>query len=752
MYNYDFKILNYNEFECFTRDLIQAEEGIRVESFADGRDAGVDLRFAYDNKKTCVVQCKRYKEWSELKSKLKEEVAKVKKLNPKRYILSTTVDLTANNKDEIKTMFAPYIQDTATDILAKADLNNLLANHSDIEKQYYKLWLGSTEVLNTILHRNIINWSEFESDAIQTEIAKYVSNDSLKQALDILHKNRYVIISGIPGIGKTTLARMLVYQFLAKDYEEFVYVVDDLDMACNVYDQNRKQIFFFDDFLGSNAFVPQSTSFENKLMLFINRVKKSRNALFIMTTREYILSEAKSQYEKIALYNIELAKCTLDLSHYTQEVRARILYNHLVEAQLPIEYIDALLDGKGYASMVNHKNFNPRVIEGFINKQIWESTPPNKFLPAALDYFDKPLAVWAKAFQNLDAVSRYALLVFATLRNDVSFEEWRSAFMYFCDKSRASLGLFYDDNTWLKSVKVLQDCFIKTEIKDKERKVYPFNPSILDFCASYIRENQNTMRLLLEGAYYPEQLTTVFTDNLDACQATGNQIEVPEDMFGTFDIKRQEVMNRIKERVYPRKNGRNEVNFSLDIIDKFPVYNRRYCGSIEKDLSAENFYEPTIDSSTRFDLLRKLDCKKLEWSPLDTLYAISTGETLYSSEWIDCAETIQHFGGFEPDIESVIVDHIEAGIKDEVDNTSSSADCDEISDSVRELGHLVASWCNSSMLDYISVKEQRLREEEEAMDYPDDREYYPLQGGNDSSQMDEMFSSLREEAMNRNKL
>ena len=98
------------------------------------------------------------------------------------------------------------------------------------------------------------------------------------------------------------------------------------------------------------------------------------------------------------------------------------------------------------------------------------------------------------------------------------------------------------------------------------------------------------------------------------------------------------------------------------------------------------------------------------------------------------------------------VDHIEAGIKDEVDNTSSSADCDEISDSVRELGYLVASWCNSSMLDYISVKEQRLREEEEAMDYPDDREYYPPQGGNDSSQMDEMFSSLREEAMNRNKL
>lgn len=92
--DYDFRILQPSEFECFSRDLLQAREKIFIESFADGKDKGIDLRFAYDKTKTCIVQCKRYKDWIELKGSLKKEIEKVKKLNPQRYILTTSVDLT----------------------------------------------------------------------------------------------------------------------------------------------------------------------------------------------------------------------------------------------------------------------------------------------------------------------------------------------------------------------------------------------------------------------------------------------------------------------------------------------------------------------------------------------------------------------------------------------------------------------------------------------------------------------------------
>ena len=44
MPDYDFLILQFNEFECLSRDLLQARENIFIESFADGRDKGIDFR------------------------------------------------------------------------------------------------------------------------------------------------------------------------------------------------------------------------------------------------------------------------------------------------------------------------------------------------------------------------------------------------------------------------------------------------------------------------------------------------------------------------------------------------------------------------------------------------------------------------------------------------------------------------------------------------------------------------------------
>ena len=345
MLDYDFRILQPSEFECFSRDLLQAREEIFIESFADGRDKGIDFRFAYNKDKTCIVQCKRYKEWKELKGKLKDEVEKVKRLSPQRYILTTSVDLTVDQKTEVLAMFNPYILD-GKDILGKKDLNNLLEQNPKIEKNYNKLWLASTNVLNTIINRDTLNWSSFELEKIEKDIRLYVENKSLNNALEILKESHYVVISGIPGIGKTTLARMLVYTMLARGYEEFVYV-DDMDTAAKMYDKGKRQIFFFDDFLGSNSFIQQSASFENKLITFVEKIRNSKHHLFILSTREYVLSEAKAHYEKLSLSNIDIAKCTIELEYYTKTIRARILYNHLAEANIPSKYIDVFLDKHG---------------------------------------------------------------------------------------------------------------------------------------------------------------------------------------------------------------------------------------------------------------------------------------------------------------------------------------------------------------------------------------------------------------------
>lgn len=534
MCNYDFEILQYNEFENLTRDLLQAEFDVFIESFKDGKDGGIDLRFGINKKNKCIVQVKRYKNWSSLKRQLEDEVVKVKKLDPqpKRYILSTSVALSPANKETIKALFAPYIKDTA-DILGRDDINNLLNKHPDIEKQYYKLWLASTEVMEGLLHKDVLNWSKFELDTIKEEIKKYVINESFSRALEILNNYGYVIISGIPGIGKTTLARMLVYRLLADEYEQFVYIEDNLQDGARLFQEGKKQVFFFDDFLGANAFEPEEKGFEGKLLSFINAIKREKKGkLFIMTTREYILTQAKEYYEKFRLNKVDLAKCTLDLGSYSKYIKANILYNHLAEANLPQDYIEKLLENKRYQTLIEHPYFNPRVIETYIDNGGWRDESADTFVPAFVRAFDNPLSVWESAFKKLPEAAKYALLVLGTMGREVWESDWHEAFKYFCRQNEAELHLRCTDAEWRENMRILEDCFIKMHCKEgKPMTIEQYNPAVLGFIVEYIRDNEDVQMLLITGARYAEQLFRIFTAKVSYAKRGDAYVLIPPELI-----------------------------------------------------------------------------------------------------------------------------------------------------------------------------------------------------------------------------
>ena len=511
MNNYDFQILQPFEFEMLTRDLLQKREGVILESFTPGRDSGVDLRFATIKGSKAVVQVKRYKDYVSLRANLRKEIEKVKNLSPSRYILSTSVGLTPANKDDIIEMFSPYIV-ASEDILGRDDLNNLLGLFPEVEKQYYKLWLGSTNVLEDILNKRINTWSELEIETIRKEISTYVKNDSFSKALEVLSKNRYVIISGIPGIGKTTLARMLVYHFLGSGYEEFINL-NSIDDAAQKLKENRKQVFFFDDFLGSTYLNPGETRFDSKLVAFIEKIKREDNKIFILSTREYILGQALQVYESFSIRNIEIAKCILDLSSYTEAFRAEILYNHLAEAELPLKYVQALLTNRKYLEIIKHPNYNPRIIETFLCKRFYETISPNDFVDKFLEFFDRPFAVWEHAFQNLEELFRYALLVRFTMgEGPVYMYHWYSACKYFVDGTTTSLQLKLDEHVWRRMLKVIEGTFIISKPNKREFVVRFKNPSVYDFLCDWIHNCVDLKKQVIEHSMFCDQLYSTFSD------------------------------------------------------------------------------------------------------------------------------------------------------------------------------------------------------------------------------------------------
>ena len=521
MATYDLHILQPSEFEEITRDLLQKEWNCFIESFTSGRDGGIDLRCASNKGGKAIIQAKRYKGYKSLLANLKGEVDKVRRLNPERYYVSTSVGLTPANKEEIKQLFTPYIIDVA-DIFGNDDLNNLLGRHCDIEKQYYKLWLTSTNVLDNIIHKAPVLWSDFELEDIKANISTYVMNDSFDNARQILFNHNYVIISGIPGIGKTTLARMLIYDYLANGFEEFINISGDIDTAAKLFKRDKKQIFFFDDFLGASVFEDGGTGFAQKLLTFIRQIKTDKSKAFILTTREYILAEARTHYEKMRTENIEMAKCILDVGAYTRAVKAKILYNHMANAQLPQEYIVQFLKNRNYNLIINHHNYNPRVIETYIDKGLWKSTDSANFMSQFKHLLSHPFLVWEIAFEKLPNECKYALLILATMGELVTLEDWKAAYNYFCINATPEITLSYDDITWNKVVKLLHDCFIRTQRKQEWIIVTTYNPSVRDFLITYIGQNTNIQRSLIQYSLFPDQLTYAFTE------AEANNYNLPD--------------------------------------------------------------------------------------------------------------------------------------------------------------------------------------------------------------------------------
>lgn len=747
MLDYDFKILQPSEFECFSRDLLQAREDIFIESFADGRDKGIDLRFAYSKDKTCIVQCKRYKEWKELKGKLKEEVEKVKRLSPQRYILTTSVDLTVKQKDEVLAMFNPFIL-SGMDVLGKKDLNNLLEKNPEIEKNYHKLWLASTNVLNTIINRATLNWSSFELEKIEKDIRLYVENESLNKALDVLKENHYVVISGIPGIGKTTLARMLVYTMLARGYEEFVYV-DDMDTAAKMFSKEKRQIFFFDDFLGANSFVQQSVSFENKLITFIDKVRNSKHTLFILSTREYVLSEAMAHYEKLSMSNIDIAKCTIELEYYTKTIRAKILYNHLAEANIPPEYINVFIDKRGYMTIINHQNFNPRVIESIIKEQIWETIDSNDFANKVKEFFDNPISVWQFAFEKLDVETRYTLLVLGTMGGHVRLDDFQEGYRQFCILTSQEVGLKYDDVKWRQSLKVLMNCFLKIDNRNGIKLVTMYNPSIADFIVFYLNQNTTTALQIIRGACFIEQLYNVFSDNRDFA-VRKNLVYVDEDSFPVIETAFKRIWNerrtcQLKDRIFydAERDDFVETRILYDFKTKYPFFSKQYSGFAEKLYNADELTWQTVKLKHRIGLMNLLDWSHMFRGADGYIPTIIENETLDTDEWIELVETVKDLNVEDEVLNDSFYDKLDDDLKSEISGFSDQGECDEEFKKVESLKKLLPDWKWYDVYGEIDDAEKRIKEEEDEADYYDDYEQWRSQSEKEDAQIDEMFGALR---------
>lgn len=508
MPDYDFKSLSSYDFEIVVRDLLQAELGKTLESFKTGRDKGIDLRYCIDSANTLIVQCKHYagSNYNALYSHLKlKEIAKVESLKPQRYVLATSLGLTPDNKTSLLKLFSPYCVSTS-DIYGREDLNNLLGKFPQVEKNNFKLWLTSTSVLQRILQSAVFNQTSIDIENIKRKLKLYVGNESFKEARTVLEQVHYCIISGIPGIGKTTLAEMLIVDYLARGYE-VIKVTSNIFEAYRAHRPNSKQVFYYDDFLGRIGLEDKLLKNEEQSLLkLIEDVHHSKESRLILTTREYILNQAKQTYESLATSNFDAHKCVISLSRYSEFQKAKILFNHVYFSNLSTDHKANLLQDKNYLKVINHKNYNPRIIEVMTGFASEPEEPGQSYIETFLHNLDNPTRIWDHAFsKHISEASRHLLTVLLTLPDEAEFDDLHAAFEAYYRYSAKWYGLRMSPRAFLDSLQELDGNFITLSAKGSQRFISAHNPSILDFLHKRVQSNAVTVQHLLASAAFFEQ-------------------------------------------------------------------------------------------------------------------------------------------------------------------------------------------------------------------------------------------------------
>lgn len=481
MTNYDFSSLNDKDFEVLVADLLSIEHNIRFERFKAGRDGGIDGRYFAPSGGQVIFQCKH---WAKsgfaalLRSLRNTEYAKVVHLNPTRYIIATSVPLSAAEKTKIRSVFGKFMHNDA-DVLGCEDINDLLRKHRHVEKSHFKLWLHSTEVLATLANAAILGRSAFTLQEIRERSSAYIQTASHVLAREKVKKLGVLLITGEPGIGKTTLAEQLCLEYAVDGYQLCVAArqIEELE---SLYQDEAKQVFYFDDFLGSNFLAVLNRHEDSHIVGFIQRVSKDKNKKFILTSRSTVLNRGKALTDRFKLAKLEQHELEIEVKSLSEIDKARILHSRLWFSRLPRDYLEVIVAKRKYWTIIRHPNFNPRLIAFITDPSRFAGVMPTDYWSYIEKTLQNPIDIWDHVFSSqLTDWSRLTVLLVVFAGG--SIDERRLLRCYESLSSDALVRNYVGDADFDMGMRVLVGSVLNRRVEGNDVAVSLFNPSIADY-------------------------------------------------------------------------------------------------------------------------------------------------------------------------------------------------------------------------------------------------------------------------------
>lgn len=412
MAEYDFRSLSPSDFERLACDVLNADLGLHLHAFPEGRDGGIDLREITESGFTTVAQCKHYLKSSPstFMRAVEAETKKPALKTANRYLFVTSHPLTAARETQVATILG--ISPAA--VWGPGRINRVLGQHPEIEEQHFKLWLGSTPVLSQIVNAGLWQRTDARLEEVASQARYWVEIPVYARVRDMLTNEGVCIVTGVGGVGKTYLAERLMLEAL-HDGWRVVDVSGDLSEAWAAARTSGRHFFYFDDFLGQADLRLDAADTAPDLLNFIAYVRRNKDdKRLVMTTRDQVLTQA-SQANSDRLHDLadEPARCTLSIPTLDAAHRAEILMNHLYFSDLPADEHEALAVDTRIRTLALHPAFNPRLIRLVTGQRLSDSTA-DAVVRQLIDLFANPVRVWQATFNVLTELAQEIIVTLAT--------------------------------------------------------------------------------------------------------------------------------------------------------------------------------------------------------------------------------------------------------------------------------------------------------------------------------------------------
>ena len=549
---YQFAKLSPNEFENLSADIVGAMQNRYFQRFAEGPDGGID---GLVDKDCWILQAKRYKNTSDLLSKIKSEKPKLDKLKPKRYFLVTSCSLTPKNKTDIQNSLTPHIIST-DDILALDDLDSLIKDYPKILRKYHKLWLESAEELGFILNQEFYNRGSIALEKIKENIKLFVPFENIEDINKKLEEDSFLFILGNAGSGKTFLAEYLAFYYFIDDYELHYLTDRNLNSALRLIRKGEKQVFILDDFLGANFLNSENIiSVSKDLKTLLDIAKRSENNLkLIFTSRDYILSQFLNQLDdNILKSNISNGFISTDMKN--PKFRANLLYNYLENFQIDESIKKEFVESEIFFDIIKHPNFNPRLLKNIFSELNEKKGDIKTFF---IDRLNNPNLFFHTTFLRLSKEAQTLIYALCLAEEYICSEDLREEFNNLYSKLNNTIpSPFFFDN----AVDELEPNFIISKNNAGDIWFRIENGSIRDFILKSIQKTTPLLVAIIETVEFFEFCIEVFdlheNDNR-AIKTTKEQqkilieksIKLLENPI--YDLRQNEILDKDYKEVWTK--------------------------------------------------------------------------------------------------------------------------------------------------------------------------------------------------------